>query len=85
MLLACVLLHAFSAAYLPLCIPWQIHELYMFRGIGKEAIEILGSKAGGRRRRDMISCRKGARSNARDEIDEIACVCDRILFEKAQG
>ena len=56
------------------------------RGIGKEAREILGSKAGGRRRRDMISCRKGARSNVRDEIDmRSPCVCDRILFERRKG
>ncbi len=56
------------------------------RGIGKEDREILGSKAGGRRRRDMISCRKGARSNVRDEIDmRSPCVCDRILFERRKG
>jgi hypothetical protein len=48
-------------------------------GIGKEAREILGSKAGVRRRRDMILCRKGARSNVRDEIDMRLLVCARLL------
>ena len=34
----------------------------------------------------MISCRKGARSNVRDEIDmRSPCVCDRILFERRKG
>jgi hypothetical protein len=56
------------------------------RGIGKEDREILGSKAGDRRRRDMISCRKGARSNLRDEIDmRLPYVCDRVFFERRKG
>ena len=34
----------------------------------------------------MISCRKGARSNVRDEIDmRSPCVCDRILFKRRKG
>ena len=33
----------------------------------------------------MISCRKGARSNVRDEIDMRSPVFDRILFERRKG
>ena len=34
----------------------------------------------------MILCRKGSRSNVRDEINmRWACVCDRILFERHKG
>jgi hypothetical protein len=34
----------------------------------------------------MILCRKGARSNVRDEIDmRSPCVCDRILFKRRKG
>ena len=34
----------------------------------------------------MISCRKGARSNLRDEIDmRLPYVCDRVFFERRKG
>jgi hypothetical protein len=34
----------------------------------------------------MISCRKDARSNVRDEINmRSPCVCDKILFKRRKG